>query len=229
MAAERVRWRTMAITDRRRLGDDPVEAEGLPAVLASYAAALAAAGVGAVQLREHDLPDGLLRRCAAAMTSAVAGGATAVLVNERAHVARVTGAAGVHLRASGMPARRVRPQLGPTALIGRSLHGTDHLASGEMKEVDYVLFGTVFPSASKAPDHPVAGLAGLASCCEQAGRPVLAVGGMTADNSRDVARHGATGVAAIGLFAEAWKRGAGALDEVVWQIEEAFRRAETDR
>jgi len=228
---ERVAWRTMAITDRARLGVPRGAALGeTVSVLRAYALAAAEAGVDALQLREYDMPDGWLRRAAAAMCTAVAGRPLAVVVNERAHVARAAGAAGVHLRATGMPATRVRPVVGDAAIIGRSVHAPDELAPDELVEVDYVLFGTVFPSASKAPGHAVAGVGGLASCCARLTRPVLAVGGITLEHCEAVAGAGAAGVAAIGLFADAWRqRASSGLGDVVARVHDAWTRAETRR
>jgi thiamine-phosphate pyrophosphorylase len=226
---EPVAWRTMAITDRTRLGVPRGAAlADVVRVLCAFAVAAAEAGVDALQLREYDMPDGWLRRAAAAMCAAVDRRPLTVLVNERAHVARVAGAAGVHLRSTGMPASRVRPVVGEQAYIGRSVHLADELAPDELVEVDYVLFGTVFPSASKAPGHAVAGLEGLRACRAQVGTPVLAVGGVTLERCADVAAQGAVGVAAIGLFADAWRqRPSTGLADLVARVHDAWTRAET--
>lgn len=223
--SERIRFRTMAIADARAAGapDAAPPAEQVHA-LARYTAALAHAGVDVVQLRDPAMSDGLLRRCAAGMAQA-AEGRTRVVVNERAHVAVVSGADGVHLRASGMPAARARAVVG-RALVGRSVHEDDALEPDEAGAVDYLVFGTVFPSASKAPGHPAVGLDALARTCRRHARPVLAVGGMTAARCADVAARGAAGVAAIGVFAETWRLGQGALDELVAVMHAAFPGAE---
>ena len=101
--------RTVAITDHRRLaarGDG-----GEDDALVAFVAAMAAAGVDAVQVRERDWPDARLLRVTRAAVSAVQGSTCRVLVNERAHVAVAAGAHGVHLRGTGMPraAGAVRP------------------------------------------------------------------------------------------------------------------------
>lgn len=223
-------WRTMAITDRRRLGlAEGLGEEGVERSLTAYAAAMAAAGVDVVQVRDYHMPDRGLRRCVAAMRRATLGSGLAVVVNDRAHVAMAGGAAGIHLRSTSMPARRVRDVVPPQAIVGRSLHRDEALASDEMEGVDYVLFGAVFESGSKAAGHEVAGLAALATCCATAGRPVLAVGGLTGDNCRAVAAHGASGIAAIGVFAEAWQRGGTALAELVSRLHEGLSRREARR
>lgn len=222
--------RIMAITDRRRFGaSDGASVDELIRLLTAFATSAARAGIDVVQVRERDLPDGPLSRCVAAMVSAVAGSSLRILVNDRAHVVPATGAAGVHLRASSMSASRARASVGAAALVGRSVHDQDDLAPVEMEGVDYLLFGTVFPSASKGPGHPTAGLDRLEACCRRAGRPVLAIGGITVAGCRAAARRGASGVAAIGIFAEAWRQGGTVLDEVVSRMHERLAEAETWR
>jgi thiamine-phosphate pyrophosphorylase len=221
-----VTWRTMAITDRRRLGVAPGAApDTVVQTLTAFAVAAAAAGLHAVQLREYDMPDGLLRRCAVAMRASTTSRALPLVVNDRAHVAMASGVAGVHLRGTSMPASRVRAVVGGVAVVGRSVHASGDLAPDELEGVDYVLFGTVFSSASKPPGAPVAGLDRLEACCAKARRPVMAVGGVTVANCRMVAERGAAGIAAIGLFADAWRQGGSALGDVVTRLDEAWQEA----
>src|SRR5436190_22102590 len=182
------------ITDRARVG----MAEGA----VERVRWAARAGVHLVQVRERDLDGGpltaLVRRC----VEAVRRSAARVLVNDRLDVALAAGAHGVHLRADSMPARRVRTMCPPGFLIGRSVHARaeaiDAAAAGGL---DYLLFGTVFPTASK-PGREAAGASALADVVAAAPIPVLAVGGMTADKVGDVAAAGAAGFAAIGMFAD---------------------------
>lgn len=214
--------RSLLITDRRRLG-----AEGQAGFdrLVTFAQAAAEAGVDAVQLRERDLADGELLEVTRRVCAAVRHTTCRVLVNERAHVAWAGGAHGVHLRGGGMPALRVRAVQPPGQVIGRSVHGRD--AGVVLEGADYGLFGTVFPSGSKAPDAPVAGPAGLATWIRQAGDvPVLAVGGVDLSRCAAVRDAGAVGVAGIGLFATAWARGARALADVVGQVHAVFTDGE---
>jgi thiamine-phosphate diphosphorylase len=118
-------------------------------------------------------------------------------------VAIAAGAHGVHLRGDSAPARRVRTVAPPAFLIGRSVHTRDEIvqvcAEGD---VDYLLFGTVFETASK-PNRQAAGVTGLADAVHAAtGVPVLAVGGMTLDTVGQLQRTGCAGFAAIGQFAD---------------------------
>ena len=161
----------------------------------------ARAGVHLVQVRERDLDGGpltaLVRRC----VEAVRGSRARVLVNDRLDVALAAGAHGVHLRADSMPAPTVRTLCPPGFLIGRSVHARDEaIDAAAAGGLDYLLFGTVFPTASK-PGREATGTPALAEVVAAAAIPVLAVGGVSTDNVGDVAAAGAAGFAAIGMFA----------------------------
>ena len=199
------------ITDRRRgvlsrdmdrAADGPTGLDGLDRVDATVARVRWAARAGAhlVQVRERDLEGGalvsLVRRC----VDAVRGSRARVVVNDRLDVALAAGAHGVHLRAESMPASRVRTVCPPGFLVGRSVHARDEAVQAEANGgLDYLIFGTVFPTASK-PGGPTAGLEALAGVVRAVRLPVLAVGGITADNLGNVGAAGAAGYAAIGLF-----------------------------
>lgn len=220
----------MAITGARDAGaGDGSEPDAQVSALAGYARALAMAGVDVVQLRDPTMAGGLLARCARAMVEAVADTRTRLVVNDRADVAVASGAAGVHLREVSMPAARVRPLVGPRALVGRSVHARADAGQPDVEAVDYVIFGTVFPTTSKPAGHIVAGLDALEGLCRTTPRPVLAVGGITVPRCAEVAARGAAGVAGIGVFAEAWRHGATALDVVVQAMRASLSGAEARR
>jgi thiamine-phosphate pyrophosphorylase len=183
------------ITDRRRFG--PSWRDDLPAAVADRARA----GVQLVQVRERDLDGLALFELVKACVAAVRGTGTRIVVNDRADVALAAGAHGVHLRADSFPAGRLRAIAPRPWLVGRSVHALDdaRAAAGE-GELDYLLFGTVFPTASK-PGRRAAGLDALAQVAAAVTLPVLAVGGMTEARIAEVCRNGAAGAAGIGMFA----------------------------
>ena len=183
------------ITDRRRLGSDAEDR------LAGRVGAAARAGVHLVQVRERDLDGGPFVRLVARCMDAVRGTRARVLVNDRVDVALAAGAHGVHLRADSVAASRVRRIAPAGFLIGRSVHSvTEALRTAADGGADYLLFGTVFPTASK-PGQAAAGTTALAEVVVATSLPVLAVGGVTVATAPDVARAGAAGIAAIALFA----------------------------
>ena len=205
------------ITSRATLAGDPDD----DARLVRFATRVAAAGVDALQVRERDWPDGRLFAVTAEIVCALHGSGCRVLVNERAHVAWAAGADGVHLRADGMAASRWRAVAPSGFLIGRSLHMG--AVPSDTADVDLVVFGSVYRSASKRSGSPVAGPAALARLARQPGMPpVLAVGGLTPARCVEVRRAGARGMAAIGVFAAADAAGADALAQTVRDIHAVF-------
>ena len=181
------------ITDRRRYG---------PGRLLTTIAAAARAGVDIIQIRERDLDDRALLALVGAAVAAAAG-SSAVVVNDRLDIALAAGAGGVHLRGDSVSAMNARHLAPAGFLIGRSVHSrAEAMRVSAEGGVDYLVFGTVFPSASKSAGHPAAGADELARVCASVTTPVLAVGGVGQAEAATVARAGAAGVAGIGLFAD---------------------------
>ena len=160
----------------------------------------AAAGVDLVQVREPDLSDRTLAALVRRAVEATRRTGARIVVNDRVDIALTTGAAGVHLKSSGVPADRIRPHVPPDWLIGRSIHGLDEgvrvTGSGAL---DYVCLGTVFETASKPGTHPV-GPDVLRQVAQTLSVPVLGIGGITVERTRTVAQSGAAGIAGIGVF-----------------------------
>ena len=160
------------------------------------------AGVELIQIREPDLSDRVLLDLVRGAVDAARGSGSLILVNDRVDVALAAGAAGVHLTSSSVPASAVRRHLPPGFLVGRSVHGAPEAARvAAGGGVDYLTMGTVYASASK-PGRAPCGLGALAAAARAAPLPVLAIGGVTVDNVRELMDAGAAGAAAIGLFAE---------------------------
>lgn len=187
------------ITNRRRLaGAERSWPEQRCCVLTQVRFAVEA-GLDVVQIREPDLEAGQLFALTVAAVDLAAGSATRIIVNDRADVALAAGAHGVHLREDSIPPATVR-QLAPRPfLIGRSVHDADSAAEVG-PDVDYLIVGSVWPTASKLPGHPLLGPEGLARVVQRASAPVIAIGGITVDGASLLAGLGAAGVAAIGLF-----------------------------
>ena len=184
------------ITDRRRFG------AAWERPLIERVRAAARAGVHLIQVRERDLEGGPLAVLTGRCVDAVRGTPARVVVNDRLDVALAVGADGVHLRADSMDAARVRRIVPPGFLIGRSVHTVEEaVAASGGGALDYLIFGTVFETVSK-PGREAAGLDRLARVSAATTIPVLAVGGISPSRTAGVARAGAAGVAAIGVFAD---------------------------
>ncbi len=167
-------------------------------------AAAVRAGVDLIQIRERRFDDRRLTSLIRQAVDLARGSASRVIVNDRADIALAVGASGVHLRGGSFAARRVRARAPPGFLIGRSVHALPDAAAVEASGgCDYLLFGTVFPSASKPANHDVAGLDALREVCGAVRLPVLAIGGISVETARSAADAGASGVAGISVFERA--------------------------
>jgi len=190
-----------AITNRKLLAGESGVAEKLMAQAARWAAAR----LDYIQLREKDLPAGLMELAARAMVQAVlaAGGKAQVLVNGRLDVAIAAGAAGVHLtgQAGELTVAQVR-QMWPAGVVSVACHSVEEVARAGESGADIALFGPVFekPLEGEA-DLPGVGLERLRGACQVAGgMKVLALGGVSEANEVDCLAVGAAGVAGIRLY-----------------------------
>ncbi len=189
------------VTDRRRLVPPGNDQAAVDCLVRQIRAAIHC-GIDVVQVRERDLSAADLFRLVTAAVAAARGTATRIVVNDRIDVALAAHADGVHLRADSIgpaAARRLAP---PPFLIGRSVHSASEAAACA-DHVDYLIAGTVFPTASKPADTRSLDVSGLAEIVAAARvMPVLAIGGVTLDAIPRIAAAGAAGFAAIGLFVD---------------------------
>ena len=176
-----------AITDREASGIGP----------SSLAERLLRVGVRALQLREKAMGDRDLLEAADAIAASSRAASALFLVNDRADVARLAGA-GVHLGEEDLPAAEVRRLLGPEAPIGVSTHDVEAAARAFADPApDYVAFGPVYESATKGV-RAARGLEALARVAARKTRPLVAIGGITADRLPAVWDAGADAAAMIG-------------------------------
>jgi thiamine-phosphate pyrophosphorylase len=163
-----------------------------PGALSQAVAQAVLGGVDAVQLREKDLPPDELVALGREVRTAI-GGRALLIVNGSIEQARACGADGVQVPERGsMPAGADRNGL----LVGRSVHGVAPARRAERAGADYVVLGTVFPSRSH-PDGMAGGPALVESVSGAIRKPVIGIGGITAENAAAVLRAGASGVAVI--------------------------------
>lgn len=178
--------------------------EGTPerATLIARLADAARSGASLIQIRERQIDDRALLAFAVELRQAAANPQCRIVINDRPDLARAAGVDGVHLRSDGVSARDARRVLADGAIVGRSVHTLEEARAVEREGgCDYLIVGTVFHTASKPSDHPVAGLGRLREVCDGVSLPVVAIGGVTARNAGDVREAGAAGAAAISYFA----------------------------
>ena len=142
----------------------------------------------------------LMQAAAAIVERAHALGAI-VIVNDRADIARLTGADGVHIGQTDLTPGDVRAIVGDTALVGLSTHTIAQLKAATREPVSYVAIGPVFPSSTKATGREPLGIVRVREAAERAHLsrlPLVAIGGVTLDRAPAVLDAGADAVAVIG-------------------------------
>ena len=125
-----------------------------------------------------------------------------LIINDRLDIAMAVGAAGVHLGQDDLPCAAARKILGEDYIIGVSAHNPAEAKAALQSGADYLGCGAVFGTATKA-DVKKLGTDGLAAICREKGLPVVGIGGVTADNYREVRAAGADGAAIVsGILAQ---------------------------
>lgn len=125
-----------------------------------------------------------------------------LIINDRLDIAMAVGAAGVHLGQNDLPCAAARKLLGEDYIIGVSAHNPAEAKAALQSGADYLGCGAVFGTATKA-DVKKLGTEGLAAICKDKGLPVVGIGGVTADNYREVRAAGADGAAIVsGILAQ---------------------------
>jgi len=154
-------------------------------------------GVRAVQLREKDLGGRELFVLAEKTKRLCERYQANLFVNDRVDVALGVDADGVHLGGDSMPVRAARELLGAEKLIGVSTHSINEASEAEREKADFILFGPVYFTASKAAYGEPQGLGRLKKVVEKISLPVYAIGGVKAGNIAEVKETGVRGIALI--------------------------------
>lgn len=165
----------------------------LPAVVADALRG----GLRAVQLREKDLPPCQLFELAVELRAITREFGARLLINDRIDVAQAVGADGVHLGKAGIPVAVARRLLTSGQLIGYSAHALEEARQAERDGADFITFGPVYSTPSKAAYGAPQGLGALKETAASSGIPVFALGGVKKMSVADVMATGAHGIALI--------------------------------
>lgn len=179
--------------------DDPRWKHG-PAELVEAALA---GGAAVIQLRLKHTDDGEALALARWAVERARRAGALLVVNDRFDLADLAGADGVHLGLDDVPPERIPPPIRERLLIGLSTHTLEQVDASRDRPVDHIAFGPVFETRSKQSAHGARGLDALREAVRRAGRPVVAIGGITAEGIGDVARAGASAAAVISAIAAA--------------------------
>jgi thiamine-phosphate pyrophosphorylase len=161
------------------------------------------AGVKAIQLREKDLPASKLFSLAENLKSLCRQNSAKLLINERADIALALDLDGVQLTSRSYPVHAARKVLAAEKLIGVSTHSLREAENAQESGCDFILFGPIFPTSSKAKYGEPRGLGRLNEVARRIKLPVFAVGGIDPERAKQCRDNGAFGVAVISAIMNA--------------------------
>ena len=156
-------------------------------------------GARLIQVRAKSLPGSAFLDLATRIHEAASAAGALVVVNDRADIARLAGAEGVHLGQDDLPPAAARVLVGH-AIVGLSTHSVEQVQGAVTHPITYLAIGPVFGTSTKETGYAAIGLDGVRRAVEAArphGLPVIAIGGITLERVRDVVDAGAAGVAVI--------------------------------
>lgn len=154
-------------------------------------------GVRSVQLREKDMSARELYELAYDLRKLTSSYGAKLFINDRVDIAQAVNADGVHLGGESLPVYRVRKLLGDQKLIGVSCHNQVSAVSAQEKGADFITFGPVYHTPSKASYGPPVGVEKLSKVAGPLRIPVFALGGIKGDRLPEVLQAGAFGVGVI--------------------------------
>ncbi len=159
------------------------------------------AGIRLIQLRAKRLDSEAFLTLADAVAARAHAASAQVLINDRADIAQLSRADGVHVGQDDLPVTDVRAIVGLEAIVGISTHSLAQVQVALDQPADYIAIGPVYETASKGrAADPVIGLAGVraaSAACRSASRPLVAIGGITVETLDAVLDAGADMVAVI--------------------------------
>jgi thiamine-phosphate pyrophosphorylase len=119
------------------------------------------------------------------------------IVNDRADIALLANAGGVHVGQEDLGVEEARAICGRDRWVGVSTHNFEQLAAADRTSADYIAFGPIFPTATKKNPDPVVGTEILRRARKLTTKPLVAIGGITLERAAEVYRAGADSLAII--------------------------------
>src|SRR5262249_10844907 len=158
-----------------------------------------AGGARFLQLRAKSMPSGPMLDTAAAIVAHARHHGATVVVNDRADIAKLAGADGVHVGQDDLAPGAVRRIVGEDMIVGLSTHTVEQLDAACREPIDYVAVGPVFKTTSKVTGYTARGIELVREAARRAAPiPLVAIGGVTIDTAPAVIEAGAASVAVIG-------------------------------
>jgi thiamine-phosphate diphosphorylase len=165
--------------------------------LLDVARAVLRGGATILQLREKEGATREMIELARGLLEVTREAGVPLIINDRADVALAVGAEGVHVGPDDLPPEVARRLMGPERVVGFSAGTVEEALAGQQAQVDYLGVGDVFGTRTKPDAGEPIGVEGLRSIAAAVRIPVVAIGGVTAENAAQAIRAGAAGVAVI--------------------------------
>jgi thiamine-phosphate pyrophosphorylase len=158
--------------------------------------AFLAGGARMLQLREKGESSAAFLALADALVTAVERGGGLLVINDRADIALLSGAGGVHVGQDDLPVAGVRRIVPPSTIVGLSTHDESQVDRASTELASYIAVGPIFGTSTKETGYTARGL-DLVRYAAGRGKPVVAIGGIRLQNVSDLIRAGASGIAVI--------------------------------
>lgn len=165
--------------------------------LASLVESLADAGVTLMQLRDKRSSARRIYAEVQSLAAILSPREVRLIVNDRPDIAAMTDAGGVHVGQDDLPVEAARGICGPLKWVGVSTHNLDQLREADRTSADYIAVGPIFPTGTKENPDPVVGVEFVRVARQLTRKPLVAIGGITAETAADVYRAGADSLAVI--------------------------------
>jgi thiamine-phosphate pyrophosphorylase len=162
-------------------------------------------GARMLQLRDKLRDKGESLPLAISLQKLCAESGASLILNDHADVAAIVGSAGLHVGQTDLPVEQARQVLAPHQVLGRSNHEIEELLDSERMGVDHVAFGAIYHTDTKGVGRPPQGIDQLRLARDAAQTPLVAIGGINAENAAPVIEAGADAIcvtAAVGSAAE---------------------------
>ena len=161
----------------------------------AFAQVLAKSGVELIQYRNKKLPSRSLHQVSLDLVSCLRPYRARLIVNDRADIAALTGAAGVHVGQDDLGVDEARKICGPASCVGISTHSIDQLRAAAATSADYIAVGPIFATTTKENPDPVVGANFIRQVRHLTSKPLVAIGGITLDRAEEVFQAGADCIA----------------------------------
>jgi thiamine-phosphate pyrophosphorylase len=158
---------------------------------------LADAGVRLMQYRDKSSPAREVLITSRHLADLLVARGVAFYVNDRADIAALAGATGVHVGQDDLGVDQSRQLLGNEKCVGVSTHNVEQFERALLTSADYIAIGPIFPTGSKANPDPVVGLETIRRVRTLTDKPIVAIGGITLEAAAQVRRAGADCVAVV--------------------------------